>query len=300
MSEHVEHWLPFYANDTLNEEQKATVQQHLQTCPACERSYQNWLQIARQVQVTAQARQRQLPELSPLVKMNLRQRPSLLQALHSAFILTWSQRVVLMRNGLVPLVALVILAALLTSLLLGDPLQSGYALPFLVMIPVVAVLAIAFLHTPESDLAFEIIHATPTPTATILSARLTLVLACIGGLSLASSLLLSVAGPQQLLSLTAAWLGPMLTFSALATVLALLWRPFIAAGISLTLWGSLVSLLMAELQGRPLVGIPLQPLLHPGAYLVLAQIFLAAVLWFIGWIMFSRMELTNGYVGGEL
>lgn len=300
MSEHVEHWLPFYANGTLSEEQKATIQRHLQTCPACERSYQTWLQIAQQVQVAAHARERRLPELSPLVKMNLRQRPSLLQALHSAFILTWSQRVVLIRNGLVPLVALVILAALLTSLLLGDPLQSEYALPFLVMIPVVAVLAVAFLHTPESDLAFEIIHATPTPTATILSARLTLVLTCIGALALASSLLLSAGAPQQLLSLTAAWLGPMLTFSALATVLALLWRPFIAAGISLTLWGSLVSLLLAELQGRPLVGISLQSLLHPGAYLVLAQIALAVVLWFTCWIMFSRTEPANGYVGGEL
>jgi len=300
MNEHVEQWLPFYANDTLTGDQKAAVQQHLQTCPACQRSLENWQQIGRQVRVIAQARSRRLPELSPLVKMNLRRRPSPAQALHSAFILIWSQRVVLMRNGLVPLLALVMLAALLTSLLLGGPLQNGYAWPFLVMIPVVAVLAVAFLHTPESDLAYEIIHSTPTATWTILFARLTLVLACIGGLALAGSLTLSTTGPQQLWSLIAVWLGPTLTFSALATVLAVLWKPFIAAGISLTLWGSLVSLLMAELQGHPLLGFSMQSLLlHPGVYFVVAQIILAGLLWFTGRLMLSRMEPANGYAGGE-
>jgi hypothetical protein len=301
MSEHVEHWLPFYANDTLTGEQKETVQQHLQTCAACQHSYENWQRIARQVRVSAQAHSRRLPELSPLVKMNLRQRPSLTQALQSAFVLIWSQRVVLMRNGLVPLLALAILAALFTSLLLGDPRQNGYALPFLVTIPVVAVLAVAFLHTPDSDLAYEIIHSTPTATWTILFARLTLVLACIGGLALVGSLTLSATGPQQLWSLIAVWLGPTLAFSALATVLALQWRPLVAAGISLTLWGSLVSLQMAELQGRPLMGFSLQSLLlHPGGYLVFVQIVLAGLLWFTGLIVLSRREPANGYAGGEL
>jgi hypothetical protein len=301
MSEHVEQWLPFYANETLTAEQRAAVQQHLQTCPACQRCYENWQRIASQVRVSAQARSRRLPELSPLVKMNLCRRPSLAQAFDSAWILTWSQRVVLMRNGLVPLLALAILAALFTSLLLGDPRQNGYVLPFLVIIPVVAVLAVAFLHTPDSDPAYEIIHSTPTATGTILFARLTLVLACIGGLALAGSLALSTSGPQELWSLVAAWLGPTLTFSALATVLALLWKPSIAAGISLTLWGSLVSLLMAEIQGRPLTGFSMQSLLlHPGTFLVSTQIVLAGLLWFAGWIVLSRGEPANGYAGGEL
>lgn len=282
--------LPFYAVGTLPAADRAAVEAHLAGCAACQQTIDEWRVVATAVQAEASARAAALPPLSPVVRANLRRRPTPAQALHSAANLVWAQRAVVARRGL----ALAALLVLVVGVLLSAGLRSNApaALPLLTLVPVAAALGAAFLHGPDTDPAFEIVATTPTPPATLTFARLTLVLGFVGSVSGLGSLVLSAVDGAALGPLVGAWLGPMLFLSALATVLSLLWQPVVAAGTTLALWAGVVVLLNAELGGRPPLNLSLRPLLHPSWLLFGLQLAVAGLLWLLVWLLLTR-EATS-------
>ena len=276
--------LPLYVAGTLSDDERREVDVHLSQCRSCEAEVRAWQVVAAAVRQEAAARVTNLPPLSAVVAANLRQRPTVKEALQSAAHLIWSQWAML--RGLLPATILVLLLGILGTLGLRDDTQA--ALPLLALAPIVAALTMAFLHRTEADPAWEIVAATPTLPGALVYARLTLVLGVVVGVMLAGSLAVSIATGEMLGPLVAVWLGPLLLLSALATALAMRWTPALAAGVSLVLWGSVVSTLVAELRGENLIGISLRPLLDPGGVLVGAQLAGAALLWWLGWRMANR------------
>jgi hypothetical protein len=130
--------------------------------------------------------------------------------------------------------------------------------------------------------------ATPTPPAVLIFARFTLILCLITGLTTFGSLLLAFTGVSQLAQIVFVWIGPMLILSGLTTVLVLLVGSLTATGISLTLWIGVVIILIAEIQGAPILNFSIAALLDPGGWLVFIQFILAIILWLIGWKVFIR------------
>jgi hypothetical protein len=272
--------LPFYVAGVLSTDERAHVEQHLQTCPECRRDMADWQRVAHAVRVQAAAREGALPALSPVVRGNLQRRPTYAEAFRSAGGLGWAQRMVVLRGSVVPAVVLVLVLGLLATLWLRD--SQFAALPLLGLIPIIAALGVAFLYGPDADPAFDVVGATPTPPSTLLFARLTLVLGMLCGVATGGSVVLSTADHIPFLPLIGAWLGPLLLLSSLATVLALVWRPLVAGGVTLGLWACTVMLVSAELMGRPLLRVSLLPLIEPSWALFGAQIMLAAALWLAG------------------
>ena len=276
--------LPLYVAGTLSDDERRGVELHLQGCKACQADVRAWQITAAAVREEAGARVAKLPPLSPVVTANLRQRPTMVQALQSAAHLIWSQWAVL--RGLLPAMLVVLLLGILVTLGLRDDTQA--ALPLLALAPIVGALTTAFLHHTEADPAWEIVAATPTSPGALVFARLTLVLGVVVGVMLAGSLAVSMATAEMLGPLVAVWLGPLLLLSALATALAVRWTPAIAAGVSLLLWGSVVSTLVAELRGATPIGVSLRPLLEPGAMLLGGQLAGAVMLWWLDWHLLNR------------
>lgn len=278
--------LPLYVAGVLSADERTHLEQHLHTCPQCQHDLVDWQRIARAVRVEAAAREGTLPALSPVVRGNMQRRPTYAQALRSALGLVWAQRVVVLRGGVVPAVVLVLVLGMLATLGLRD--SRFVALPLLGLVPIIAALGVAFLHGPDADPAFDVVSATPTPASTLLFARLTLVLGVLCAVATGGSVMLSTVDHVALLPLIGAWLGPLLLLSALATVLALLWRPLVASGVTLALWACVATLLSAELNGHPLLGVSLLPLITPGWVLFGSQLVLAALLWLAGWWLLTR------------
>ena len=178
------------------------------------------------------------------------------------------------------------LLGLLATLWLRD--SRLVTLPLLGLIPIIAALGVTFLYGPTADPAFDVVLATPTPAGTLLFARLTLVLGILCSVATVGSVLLSTVDHIALLPLIGAWLGPLLLLSALATVLALVWRPLVASGVTLAIWTATAMLVGAELTGRPLLNVSLLPLIEPSWALFGGQVVLAVALWAAGWWLLAR------------
>jgi hypothetical protein len=295
MNDHLDELLPFYINQTLDEAGRAQVQAHLSVCPACRAKLAGWERIASVViQPYPGQPVTSIPPLSPLLTASLLRRPSLRQAARSALTLIWTQRVFISQTWLLPsLGSLVILAAL--GALMLESLSSSWArLPLFTIIPMAAALVTAFLYTFDDDLAGELILATPTSLPALLFARLTLALSAISLLGFMGSLPAALTGhaPAALFKLVATWLGPMLVLSALTTVFSIFLHPRLASGAALTLWGSLLILLVAERTGMPIIQVSLLWLVEPGWALLAAQVLLASLLWLAAWWWLSRNPFT--------
>lgn len=277
MSKHIADLLPFYLNRTLDAAETASVEAHLAGCARCRAALAQWERLAGEV--TAPAPGTLLP-LSPLVRIALR-RTTLGQALVSSGSLIWAQRVVVLRGLWVLVLAVVIICAAMGTFFLGS-------LPLFALMPIAAALIVTQTMSAEYDDAYEVIAALPTPTGTLLFARLTLALALIVGLAGAGSLVVAALDGGELLVLLMAWLGPLLVLSAFATLFSLLWRPLPAAGVTLLGWGLLILQLAREAGGSPVLLVSLRPLLHPDGLLALAELLLAGLLWLLAWLWLSR------------
>lgn len=286
--------IPLYVAGSLPADQCALLEGHLTTCAACRAAVVEWQAVADAVNDAVLARSHALPPLSPVVQAQLHRRPTLSQAVRSGLGLVWAQRVLALRSGILPIVGLILALAGLVAFLLED--RSLVTLPLLVLVPIIAALSVALLHGPDTDSAFEIVSATPTSSQTLVFARLTFVLGWLSIAAILSSWILSLSTSSPLLSLVGVWLGPMLLLAALATILALIWRPLVASGVTLTLWVCVVLLLSAELRGYPAVMVSLQPLLEPTWSLVSSQIALAVLLWGCGWVLLAR-EAVSWHAG---
>ena len=292
MNEHIDDLLPFYINATLPVEQREAVEAHLLGCVACQRALGEWEALSGVFRSAATSQGQaepaaSLPALSPIVRANLRGKPSFPEAVLATTSLIGAQRIYLKENWLIQTISAVFLAGVLAALFL--PVQNNLrtAAPFFILGPVLAVLGVSFLETQEDDLGYEIVAATPTHPGVLVFARLTLALGVICVLALVGSLLIAGFGGVSLGRLVATWLGPMLWLSALTTLLALLWNPWTAAGISITLWGGIALLLVSEGLGSSLPGFPLAPLLNPSWGSFGVQVLLAAILWLTCWLWLS-------------
>jgi hypothetical protein len=200
--------------------------------------------------------------------------------------LIWAQRVIILPGGVLTGVALAVALGVIASARFGFQSNPLFLIPLLILVPCLAVIAIGFIYNEDTDPAYEVLLATPTPTAVLIFSRLTLALSLIVGLSFLGSLLLDFIGVGQLSHLVMAWLGPMLLLSGLTTVLVVNFGPFIATGISLTLWTATIVLLVTEIEEISLVNFSLAGLIYPDGWMVTSQLIIAAVLWFLGWKSF--------------
>jgi hypothetical protein len=296
MNTHPDDLLPFYLNRTLNAAQGAEVERHLETCPDCRARLAEWRRLSSAVgrhSSQNMARERAaLPPLSPLVAASLRRRPPLPEAVHAAAHLIWVQRHILVHEWMLPLLAGFILLAFLASFISWGQAVEWVIFPFVAVFPIAAVLLTALLHISSDDPAYEIIAAAPTPPGTLILARQTLAVGSLCLVALAGSGGLAAIGEPALpiLHLTAAWLGPVLLLSSLATVLSLRLHPQAAAAILLILWGGILILLAAEQAGDPVVRISLVWLLHPNWAMLLIQALLAGLLWLGSWLWLAWEE----------
>ena len=297
MDEHIHDLIPDLLQDRLPPHIQTLTRAHLDICPACRSELADWERLAAAVRAGVSARRLSLPPLSPLVTANLG--PGSPRAAHlpgrlrSAWSLIWVQRLALAGTGALPAGLLAVLLGLLGVWLLRDRSAVWIALPFFLLAPLLSSLAAAVLQMLEADQAYEIVSAAPTPPAELLFARLTLALGVLCVLlaagSLAASVLLAPYGSLRLAwSLIAAWLGPLLLLSALATLLSSIWGTFPACAVCLSLWAAVLLQLVSEMRGRPLLEFSLLPLLEPGWSLLAGQALLAALFWLAAWQALSR------------
>ena len=284
MSDHFLDQLPFFLNKTLPNEIQDQIKSHLLTCQTCRDELANWEQIARHIQEDSGT----LPSLSPVVKVNLHAPQTLTQALQSTLGLIWVQNAVIFRGGVLSSITLAIALGVFTTALFSINASTLFMLPLLILVPCIAVVTIALIHNEETDPAYELLMATPTPAAALIFARFSLILCLITGLTAFGSLLLAFTGVSQLFQIVFVWIGPMLILSGLTTVLVLLVGSLTATGISLTLWIGVVIILIAEIQGYPILNFSIAAMLNPGGWLVFIQLILAILLWLIGWKMYLR------------
>ena len=289
MNEHVDELLPFYVNATLQEEQREAVEAHLKGCARCRMAFREWEDLAGWIQFAAPLQGQAgvasgLPALSPVVRANLRGKPSFPEAVLSTASLIAAQRIFLKESWMILTLSAVLLASVLAGLFLPAKYNLTSPIPFILLVPLLAVLGISFFETQEGDLSHEIVAATPTHPGVLTFARLTLSLGVIAGLALVGSLLIAAFGGVSLGWLVVTWLGPMLWLPALATLLALLLNPWTAAGISVTLWGGIALLLVTEGYGQSILGFSLAPLLYPSWWSFGLQVLMAGILWLICWL----------------
>ena len=286
MSDHILEELPFYINSTLPLELYEQVEAHLSDCQSCRNELTDWEQIAHLIPEDIQQRSGDLPTLSPIVRNRVHAPQTFIQGLQSALGLIWAQRVIILPGGVLTGVALAVALGVIASARFGFQSNPLFLIPLLILVPCLAVIAIGFIYNEDTDPAYEVLLATPTPTAVLIFSRLTLALSLIMGLSFLGSLLLDFIGVSQLSHLVMGWLGPMLLLSGLTTILVLYFGPFIATGISLTLWIATIVLLVTEIEEISMVNFSLARLIYPDGWLVLSQLIIAAVLWFLGWKLF--------------
>jgi hypothetical protein len=302
MDGHIEDLIPFYANQTLDDERRAAVEAHLATCPHCRERLAEWKAVGPAISQAAGVRLRRAAEqgvsaqapLSPLVYASLKRRPSLSQAILSAANLIWAQRIFVMQGWFLPTLSAVLVLGVLVVLGWRGLGPEWAVFPLLALVPMAAALSVAFLYIFDNDPAVEIVAAAPTPPGTLVFARLTLALGTISLLAMICSLALAVLGSGMdevrlsIFNLIAAWLGPMLLLSALTTVLALSLQPRAAAGTALVIWGGVITSLVSEWAGSPLVKLSLLPLLHPGWALLAGEMLLAGLLWLGCWLWLAN------------
>ncbi|MCB0076172.1 MAG: zf-HC2 domain-containing protein [Anaerolineales bacterium] len=291
MHERWDDQLPFYVTGALPPATHAAVAQHLRECVACAAQVAEWQQLAAWHQSHVAGRMGALPPLSPLVRASLHRPPTLRELLASTLQLVWAQRNVL--RPLLPGIVGVLLVGLAASLGLMN--AERVALPLVALVPIVAALPIAFLHSRELEPAFEIVSATPSAPGALLLARLTFVLTLVSSVTLPGSFAVSAAQGSSFGPLVAAWLGPLLLLSALATVLALRWRSGVAVGVVLAGWLGVIGLLWLELNGYPLLALPLHALLQPHAWLFLSQLLAAGLLWWLAWRELPHLSTERVY-----
>lgn len=289
---HVIDDLPFYLNQTLPFEQASRIALHLERCSECRTALDEWRLVAQAIRTSAEGRTIELPVLSWTARVYIARPRSLAQGMQTIAGLIWGQRPLIMRGGMLISVTMSILIGVLATLSLSTRSGALVTFPLLVLVPFIAVVAITSVNDIENDPAFEIVSAAPTSAATLIFARLTFALLLIGFLALVGSLSVSLYGLSSLSGLVWAWLGPMACLSALTTILTLFWGPRPAMGSGLTIWAIVITLLMKEIQGRPMLGISLQKLLYPDWEWLAGMVIVASLLWVTAWLWLGHTDLA--------
>lgn len=212
--DHFKEMLPFYTTGQLEKTELEQIQQHLAQCPECQADLATWKKVAgvvisssREVIAPSGLAQRTLAAMDTP--------PSFSTALIRVWNLLKSQAL-LLRSELWTASAAV-MAIGVTVALFADKEQ---VIRFIA--PMVAAACLAVIYGPENDPALELALSAPTSPWKILLARLTLVSGYNMAITLAASLVLIVAIPQEILqTLILSWFGPMTFLSALALLLSI-------------------------------------------------------------------------------
>ncbi len=231
MTDHArfEELLPFYAAGQLDGPQRAEIEAHLASCPACREDLELWQSVASSV--NASDRTLAAPaRLADRALERIAQPGRLSGTLLHAWQLLRAQAL-LARREMWPASAAVMLLAVVAALL------SKHAEAVYFLAPAVAVASMAGLTGSGHDPANELTLATPTSPWKVLLARLSVVSGYNLLLSLTATLaLLAFVPPAVLGTLILGWLGPLAFLSALALLLSLWLGTSNAIAITYVLW----------------------------------------------------------------
>jgi RNA polymerase sigma factor (sigma-70 family) len=225
----IEPLLPFYVAGTVDEDNRQRVESHLRGCGGCREAEALWLAAANAAVAEAKLVAAALPSTfaDRVVGRAAERRAG---AVDRAMLLVRAQ-VPLVRRSVWPASALVLGIGYLITVLTGAHAALG------ILAPIVAAAGVSTVSGPESDPAFEITLATPTPARQILLARLVLVFGYNLVLLLAASIgLLAIVPPSLLGTILLTWLAPMTFLSSLALTLSLVVGTSAAMGIAFSLW----------------------------------------------------------------
>jgi len=203
-----------YAAGQLDEQERAAVERHLESCPDCRAEVALWQSVG--TEITAANAALRPPADAPARALARLHAPSALErALLRTFSLL-SAQAYLVRRELWPSAAILMFMGIAATLLLERASIIGY------FAPLVAAASLAVIFGPDHDPAYELALATPTSPWKVLLARLALVHGYNLTLTLAASLfLLLLVPPEMLGSFILGWLGPMTFLPALALLLSL-------------------------------------------------------------------------------
>lgn len=174
---------------------------------------------------------------------------------------------------------------------IGGALSSNDLLTLMAALPAAAALFTALLAGPSVDPGHAIVSSARTPFAAVVFARTTVALALLVALGLVGSLVVGILGERTFFHLVAVWFGPTVILSALATLLAQVWRPIAAVMTLLAAWGLVITLIGLEIGGAITPRLSLAVLLEPGAMALVVQAGLAAGLTAVAWSLGSRRSL---------
>lgn len=285
---HLDDLLPFYINGNLPPVERQQIDVHLEQCRECRAALGEWQALAQAVQASLPKPKPASPSLSPLVRAQLTRRLPLKQALAATFNLVWAQRVFVRQGVFIPTISVVVLLGALAANA-WQALGSEWAvMPLFAGVPLLALLAVAFVYNLDDDPALEIVGAMPTAPGTLIYARLTFTLGSLALLATLGTLSLAWSGKVNLVEMVAAWLAPMLWLSGLTTLLSLYLPGRAAAGAGLVLWGGILIQLVSEMNGVRLAQVWLLPLLTPGWALLAGQLGAAGIFWLTAWWVSAR------------
>ncbi len=238
--------LPWYANQTLDDDARADVERHLDQCPACRRRVENLR--ALQSVLIQRPQEAVLPRVDAVLD-RLAPQPSvkLDRRWMWALIVTQAR---LIRRDIWIASALVMALGTLITMFSTEPSQMTLGmLPLVWAAPVVAAAGVAFLYGPSVAPAIEIELATPVSPRLILLVRLMLTFGFDLGLGLLASTVLALTRSDlSFWPLVTTWLAPMAFLSALAFLLTVLTTdPNVGFLVSLGLWAVQST---AEITGR--------------------------------------------------
>jgi Putative zinc-finger len=251
-SEHVAPLFPAYINDTLDEQDRMLVRNHLDSCVRCRRDLQSWRVLAELTQTWQDTRlvAPPSPDLLDGVWAKLDSRPTRLAraglAIRSVY--RWGTGCVLLSKSQVRLVpygiwvactlaTLICLAPLLWPAAASSPdLSMHIAIIQSFLTPVVAALSLAFLYGPETDAGLEITLSTPVSPRMILLSRLLVALCYNFVLSFGVTVLAAALHGGNIALLLSFWVGPMLLLSGLSLALSVGVGTVAATTVTGALW----------------------------------------------------------------
>lgn len=224
-----EEQIPFLVSGQLTPEKADRVKAHMMDCAECRSEFDFWTELAGEITmedsiipipVGMDHRVLNTNHPSKIFQKSLRQTFALLKA-----------QAYLVRREMWPATAGVMALGVIMVILSKEVVFLTF------LAPLVAAASLAAIYGPQNDPATELAASTPTSAWKVLLARLTLVSGYNFLLALASSMVLLLIFPADILgSLILSWFGPLTLLSALALMLSLWIGTGNAITVTYALW----------------------------------------------------------------
>jgi hypothetical protein len=278
--------LPDYVNGRLGPTEERRVLEHVDGCAKCQEELASWQELGEAVNLAYRGLPGPPEDAMGRVWAKIEMggaRTSGISPSAPQLMLLWQlllSQIPLVRGKLWAASAITMGLGCVVSLITSAN-ASVAAASFSLFAPVIAAMGIAFVYGPENDPSLEVALSTPTPSRSVLMARLVLVYGYDLALALgATAVLVLTKGGAGLLPLVSLWISPMLFLSALALLVSLFLGPAVAVLTALALWGAKLASaaqLAAPGFGRPSWAEAIEVVWQADAVLlVLAALLLAA------------------------